>query len=59
MSMHPIILNLAGDREEITMSYEKIMKSALMANNIGSKTLIIHPGYYAENKPEENRETDY
>jgi len=47
----PYYLNLAGEREEITMSYEKIMKSALMANNIGSKTLIIHPGYYGENNP--------
>lgn len=26
----PYYLNLAGDREEITMSYEKIMKSAKM-----------------------------
>jgi deoxyribonuclease-4 len=47
----PYYLNLAGDREEITMSYEKIMKSAQMANNIGSKTLIIHPGFYAEHSP--------
>ncbi|KYK21036.1 hypothetical protein AYK25_04005 [Thermoplasmatales archaeon SM1-50] len=44
----PYYLNLAGDHEEIMMSYEKIMKSAQMANNIGSKTLIIHPGYYGE-----------
>jgi deoxyribonuclease-4 len=47
----PYYLNLAGDREEIIMSYEKIMKSAQMANNIGSKTLIIHPGFYAEHSP--------
>ena len=47
----PYYLNLAGDREEITMSYEKIMKSAQMANSIGSKTLIIHPGYYGEYNP--------
>ena len=47
----PYYLNLAGDREEITMSFEKIMKSAQMANNIGSKTLIIHPGFYAEHSP--------
>jgi deoxyribonuclease-4 len=47
----PYYLNLAGDHEEITMSYEKIMKSAQMANDIGSKTLIIHPGYYASNSP--------
>lgn len=47
----PYYLNLAGDREEITMSYEKIMKSAEMANKIGSKTLIIHPGFYADHSP--------
>jgi deoxyribonuclease IV len=47
----PYYLNLAGDRDEIAMSYEKIMKSAQMANNIGSKTLIIHPGYYGEYSP--------
>ncbi|MBN1280082.1 MAG: TIM barrel protein [Candidatus Thermoplasmatota archaeon] len=45
----PYYLNLAGDREEVTMSFEKIMKSVQMANSIGSKTLIIHPGFYAEN----------
>jgi deoxyribonuclease-4 len=45
----PYYLNLAGDREEISMSFEKIMKSAQMADSIGSKTLIIHPGFYAEN----------
>ncbi len=47
----PYYLNLAGDREEITMSYEKIIKSAQMANSIGSKTLIIHPGFYGEYDP--------
>jgi len=47
----PYYLNLAGDHEEITMSFEKIMKSAQMANNIGSKTLIIHPGFYGEYNP--------
>jgi deoxyribonuclease-4 len=47
----PYYLNLAGDREEITMSNEKIMKSAQMADSIGSKTLIIHPGFYADNTP--------
>jgi deoxyribonuclease-4 len=42
----PYYLNLAGDREEIDMSFEKIMKSAQMADSIGSKTIIIHPGFY-------------
>jgi deoxyribonuclease-4 len=45
----PYYLNLAGDRDELTMSFEKIMKSAQMADSIGSKTLIIHPGFYADN----------
>jgi deoxyribonuclease-4 len=45
----PYYLNLAGEREEVTMSFEKIMKSAQMADSIGSKTLIIHPGFYGEN----------
>jgi deoxyribonuclease-4 len=45
----PYYLNLAGDKEEITMSFEKILKSAQMADSIGSKTVIIHPGFYGEN----------
>lgn len=45
----PYYLNLAGDKEETTMSFEKILKSAQMADSIGSKTVIIHPGFYGEN----------
>jgi len=45
----PYYLNLAGDKEEITMSFEKILKSAQMADSIGSKTVIIHPGFYGDN----------
>jgi deoxyribonuclease-4 len=44
----PYYLNLAGGGEEIDMSYEKIMRSAQMANNIGAKTVIIHPGFYGD-----------
>jgi len=44
----PYYLNLAGDSEEIEMSYEKIIRSAQMANNIGAKTIVIHPGFYGE-----------
>lgn len=44
----PYYVNLAGDGEEIEMSFEKILKSAKMANNIGAKTVIIHPGFYGE-----------
>jgi deoxyribonuclease-4 len=45
----PYYLNLAGDKEEVTMSFEKILKSAQMADSIGSKTIIIHPGFYGDN----------
>ncbi|HVQ01328.1 MAG TPA: TIM barrel protein [Candidatus Thermoplasmatota archaeon] len=47
----PYYLNLAGDKEEVAMSFEKILKSAQMADSIGSKTVIIHPGFYGENNP--------
>ncbi len=45
----PYYVNLAGDSEEIEMSFEKILRSAQMANNIGAKTVVIHPGFYGEN----------
>jgi deoxyribonuclease-4 len=45
----PYYINLAGDEEEVDMSFEKIMKSAQMADNIGAKTVVIHPGFYGEN----------
>jgi len=45
----PYYINLAGDGEEIDMSFEKILRSAQMANNIGAKTVVIHPGFYGEN----------
>ena len=45
----PYYINLAGDSEEIEMSFEKILRSAQMANNIGAKTVVIHPGFYGEN----------
>ena len=44
----PYYVNLAGDGEEIEMSFDKILRSAKMANNIGAKTVIIHPGFYGD-----------
>jgi deoxyribonuclease-4 len=44
----PYYINLAGDDEEISMSFEKIIKSVQMAANIGSKSVIIHPGFYGD-----------
>ena len=44
----PYYINLAGDSEEVEMSFEKIMRAAHMAENIGAETVIIHPGFYGE-----------
>jgi deoxyribonuclease-4 len=42
----PYYINLAGDGEEIEMSIDKILKSVKMADDIGAKTVVIHPGFY-------------
>jgi len=44
----PYYINLAGDEDEVSMSFDKIMKSVQMAGNIGAKTVIIHPGFYGD-----------
>ena len=44
----PYYINLAGDSEEIDLSLEKIISSARVANKMGAKTVVIHPGYYGE-----------
>ena len=44
----PYYINLAGDDEEVEMSFEKIERSAQMADNIGAKTIVLHPGFYGE-----------
>ena len=44
----PYYINLAGD-EEASLSFEKILFSARLADKMGAKTVIIHPGYYGEN----------
>jgi len=45
----PYYLNLAGDDEELKMSFEKIKNSSQMADKMGAKTVVIHPGFYGEN----------
>jgi len=44
----PYYINLAGEDEEVSMSFDKILKSAQMAANIGAKSVIIHPGFYGD-----------
>jgi deoxyribonuclease-4 len=44
----PYYINLAGS-EEVDLSFEKIMFSAKLADKMGAKTVVVHPGYYGEN----------
>jgi len=43
----PYYINLAGD-DETDISFEKILSSAKIADKMGAKTVVIHPGYYGE-----------
>ena len=44
----PYYINLAGSNEEVDLSLEKILFSARLANKMGAKTVVVHPGYYGE-----------
>jgi len=44
----PYYINLAGSGEELDLSFEKILYSARLADKMGAKTVVIHPGFYGE-----------
>jgi len=44
----PYYLNLAGEDEELDMSFDKVLNSAQMAHKMGAQTIVIHPGFYGE-----------
>ncbi|MEF8879012.1 MAG: TIM barrel protein [Candidatus Thermoplasmatota archaeon] len=44
----PYYINLAGEDEEIELSMEKIMYAIELADKMGAKTVVVHPGYYGE-----------
>ena len=44
----PYYINLAGVSEEVDLSLEKIIYSAKLAEKMGAKTVVTHPGYYGE-----------
>lgn len=44
----PYYINLAGSSEELNLSMEKIVFSARLADKMGAKTVVTHPGYYGE-----------
>ncbi len=44
----PYYINLAGSGEELDISIDKVVSSATMANKMGAKTVVVHPGFYGE-----------
>jgi deoxyribonuclease-4 len=44
----PYYINLAGEEDELKMSFEKIKNSAQMADKMGAKAVVIHPGFYGD-----------
>lgn len=45
----PYYINLAGSGEELDLSFEKVIYSARLADKMGAKTVVTHPGFYGEN----------
>ena len=52
----PYYTNLAGDDQELEMSFEKILKAGYLSNLMGAKILVIHPGFYGDLSEEETME---
>ena len=44
----PYYINLAGSTDEINLSVDKILFSAKLADKMGAKTIVVHPGYYGD-----------
>jgi deoxyribonuclease IV len=47
----PYYTNLAGDERNLALSREKILKAGEMANAMGARTVVVHPGFYGELSP--------
>lgn len=44
----PYYTNLAGDEANVQMSMEKILAAANLAEIMGAKTVVVHPGFYGD-----------
>jgi len=44
----PYYINLGGTGEEVDLSIDKIMYSARLADKMGAKVVVMHPGYYGD-----------
>jgi len=42
----PYYINLAASDEELDTSFDKIIYSATLAQKMGAKSVVVHPGYY-------------
>jgi len=47
----PYYINLAGGTEEVDLSLDKILFSAKLADKMGAKSVVLHPGYYGDQSP--------
>jgi len=51
----PYYINLAGTGEELDTSMEKVLYSAGLADKMGAKTVVIHPGFYGEDSAKKTK----
>jgi deoxyribonuclease IV len=49
----PYYLNLAGDEQNVEMSFSKILAAGKLAHEMGAQTVVFHPGFYGELSKEE------
>ncbi len=47
----PYYINLAGTGDELDLSIDKILYSAELADKMGAKTVVVHPGFYGDDTP--------
>ncbi len=52
----PYYTNLAGSKEEIDLSFDKIVYSAETAQRMGADNVVVHPGYYGEDEAKQTME---
>lgn len=51
----PYYTTLIGNDSDVKMSFDKIINSGRLANLMGCRTLVIHPGFYGNSKEETMR----
>jgi deoxyribonuclease IV len=49
----PYYLNLAGDEQNVEMSFNKVLATGKLAHEMGAQTVVFHPGFYGELSKEE------